>query len=342
MDNTIISALIGAGVAAISIISKDYVLEIIKEKRKTKQTKYQTFKLYSNPIIRSAESLCWRLKEIFEQRGAFLLESESRNEFFEYKYVSTNYRLGVMIGWIRAIYREFAYIDTTESEGNREIENSFLEFQKSLADGQHIELSILKELCNCWNISLSNLSNEKQAKLAVKIEDLLFNIIKDNKIILANKLSKEEQIQLLQSIADTICKTAKCTKINTDVIIETKNRAINEISRNETWIYRDWQNAIGDLMLKNLENSSRRYDLIGYGDFEELFYTGNKWLLRQKRLFDNLNVEIDDRFDARVGQLKRLYKASIAILVVFNQFNEKQETISRESINKLSDFCNKI
>ena len=282
MDKTIISALIGAGVAAISIISKDYVLEIIKEKRKAKQTKYQTFKLYSNPIIRSAESLCWRLKEIFEQRGAFLLENESRNEFFEYKYVSTNYRLGVMIGWIRAIYREFAYIDTTESEGNREIENSFLQFQKSLADGQHIELSILKELCNCWNISLSNLSNENQAKLAVKIEDLFFNIIKGNKIIPANKLSEEEQLQLLQNIVDTICVTAKCTKINTDIIIETKNRAINEISRIETWIYRDWQNAIGDLMLKDLENSSRRYDLIGYGDYEELFYTGNKWLLRQK------------------------------------------------------------
>jgi len=146
----------------------------------------------------------------------------------------------------------------------------------------------------------------------------------------------------LQKIADSICETAKCTKINVNVIVETKNRAINEISRIETWIYRDWQNATGDLMLKSLENSLRRYDLIGYGEFEELFYSENKWLLRLKRLFDNLNVEIDDRFDARVGQLKRLYKASIAILIAFNQFNEKQETISRESINKLSDFCNEI
>ena len=65
-------------------------------------------------------------------------------------------------------------------------------------------------------------------------------------------------------------------------------------------------------------------------------------LTQGERLFDNLNVEIDDRFDARVGQLKRLYKASIAILVAFNQFNKKQETISRVSIDKLSDFCNKI
>lgn len=342
MDSKILSALIGAAVAAISIISKDYFLEIIKENRHAKQTKYHTFKLYANPIIKSTESLCWRLKEIFEQRGAFLMENEPRNEFFEYKYVSTNYRLGVLIGWIRAINREFAYIETTESDGNIEIEHAFLEFQKSLADGQHMELSILKELCNCWHISLSNLSTEGQAKLAVKVEEIVFNMTKDKKTIHANKLPDPEQIQLLQKIADSICQTVKCTKINNAVITETKSRAINEISRIEIWIYRDWQNAIGDLMLKNIEHASRRYDLIGYGEFEDLFYSENKWILRLKRLFNNLNVEIDDRFDARVGQLKRLYKASIKILVAFNQFNEKQETIPIESINNLSDFCKKI
>jgi len=120
MDIEITAALIGAGMAAITILIKDYWLDIIKENRSAKQTKDKTFKLYANPIIRASESLCWRLKEIFEQRGAFLLERNPRNIFFEYKYISTVYRLSVLIGWIRAVYREFAYIDTSNDTGNRE------------------------------------------------------------------------------------------------------------------------------------------------------------------------------------------------------------------------------
>ena len=68
--------------ATITILLKDFWLDKIKEDRKSKQTKEETFKLYANPIIRSTETLCWRLKEIFEQRGAFLLEREPKNVFF--------------------------------------------------------------------------------------------------------------------------------------------------------------------------------------------------------------------------------------------------------------------
>ncbi len=342
MDANVTAALIGAGVAAVSIIGKDYLLDIIKENRKAKQTKHLTFKFYANPIIRASESLCWRLKEIFEQRGAFLLERDPRNDFFQYKYISTVYRLCVLIGWIRAVYREFAYIDTSDSCGNREIENSFISLQKALADGQHMELSILKELANCWNINIDGITNEEQSILAVKLEDIVYNIVKDNKIILTNSLSKEEQVNLLEKISDTICEKGKCAKIPKNIIIENRHKAINEISRIENWIYRDWQNAIGDLMLIPIDNSPRMFDVLGFGEFDQLFSDNNKWLDRIKKLFENLNVEIDDRFDARVGQLKRIYKSTINILSAFNEFNKKQETISEDSLNTLKAFGNKL
>ncbi|MBD3192581.1 MAG: hypothetical protein GF308_18215 [Candidatus Heimdallarchaeota archaeon] len=337
----LLSALIGALVAVISIFIKDHLIVKASEKRKNKQSKLITFKLYANPIIRATETLCWRLKEIFEQRGAFLLEGNPRNTFFQYKYISTIYRLSVLIGWIRAVYREFAYIDTSESKGNRLIENAFMEFQKALADGQHLELSILIELASCWKISLKSLSKEEKAKLAVKLENIVYNIIKDSKIILASKLSDEEQVDLLQKLSDTICNEVHCTEIEQKVIKESQNTAIREISRIETWIYRDWQNAIGDVMLVKIENSPRRYDVIGYGEFEELFEK-NKWIKKVSKLFDNLNVEIDDRMDARVGQLKRVYKAAVGIMEAFNDSNINQETIPENSLNKLTKFANEL
>ncbi len=342
MDSSVIAAFIGAGVAAISILIKDYWLDIIKENRKAKQTKHQTFKLYANPIIRASESLCWRLKEVFTQRGAFLLERNPRNVFFEYKYISTVYRLSVLIGWVRAVYREFAYIDTSDSSGNREIEKAFNSFQVALADGQNMELSILIELAKCWNIDIDSISNEEQAKLAVQMENEVYNVIKDNKITLANNLSEPDQISLLEILSNKICEKVNCPPIPQNVIVENKNKAINEISRIENWVYRDWQNAIGDLMLKEINNSPRMFDVIGYGEFNELLSGDNKWLNRVYALFENLNVEIDDRFDARVGQLKRVYKSVVEILSAFNEFNLKQETIPQESISAHKIFSAKL
>jgi hypothetical protein len=342
LDYRVQAAIIGAIVSILAIFIKDYFFAKINERQKVRQSKLTTLKLYSNPMIRANETLCWRLKEILENRGAFLLNPDSVNEFFEYKYKSTLYRLSALIGWVRAIYREFAYIETSKRATNREIEDAFIEFQSALADGQHTELSILNGLTKYWNIDVSKLSNDDKAKLAIKIEDIIYNKVDTKKVFIANKLSKEEQTSLLCEILDCICDFAECKRINNDFLQESLVKSINEISRIEAWIYRDWQIAIGDFMLKEMHNAPRRYDIMGYGEFEEFFKKENQWILRLKRVFDNLNVEVDDRLDARIGQLKRIYKASLQLLIVFNKVNKDQETISETSIKKLNEFSHKL
>ena len=84
------------------------------------------------------------------------------------------------------------------------------------------------------------------------------------------------------------------------------------------------------------------FDVIGYGDFDLLISDNNKWLERVSTLFEKLNVEIDNRFDARVGQLKRVYKASVEILLAFNSFNTNQETIPSDSLQTLKEFAEKL
>ena len=46
--------------------------------------------------------------------------------------------------------------------------------------------------------------------------------------------------------------------------------ALRCISVKQAWIYRDWQQAIGNLMIREIEGAVRRFDIIGYGDFEAL------------------------------------------------------------------------
>jgi len=129
----------------------------------------------------------------------------------------------------------------------------------------------------------------------------------------------------------------KLRKIPDSILKATKAQAIVEISRQEAWIYRDWQTAIGDLMLVKIHKAIRSYDIIGFGEFEKLFLEGkNIWLERVKSLFSNLNVGIDDRYDGRVVQLKNVYNCSFGLIEAYRKnFKGKVESIRPENFSKL-------
>jgi len=325
-------------VTVIAIFLRDFVLTIFTEKRESSRNKLETFKIYANPIIRAADSLCWRLREIFLQRGAFLLESNGRSEFFQYKYVSTVYRLTVLLGWVRAIQREYAYMDIENLNEGPTIERTLARFQSALADGGHVELSVFKELVKLWGIDTKDVSDRDKALLAVKIEDQIHSTVPNVTFQLSESLSEDQQMYLLENIAKLLSTSLKRTPVPRDVICENKAKAIQEMSRIEAWVFRDWQNAIGDEILVELVGATRRFDVLGFGKFEELFVSPPTWLTRVNRVFENLNVEVDDRFDARVNQLKNIYHAAFVILESFVKLNNEQMTISKESLQTLRTF----
>ena len=99
---TIIGALVGSAIAALvaifTIMVKDYLIPVLAEKREASRTRRLTFKKYANPLIVCSIALLYRLKEVFSNRGQFLLADAPRNEFNRYKYVSTVYRLCALLG----------------------------------------------------------------------------------------------------------------------------------------------------------------------------------------------------------------------------------------------------
>ncbi|WP_133176912.1 hypothetical protein [Terrimonas sp.] len=329
---TLFASIISALIAITIIFINRYF-----EKRKKNSEKYDAIKKYANPLILSLEQLAWRLKEILEFKGAYLLPNAPENGFFKYKFESTVYRLCATLGWIEAAKKEQSYFSGIKVRQHNDIQIAIKAFQKVLADGSHVEVSIIDELIKLYKIEIKIISDNKRALLGVKMEEIVFKYIPSNVKRNVNELSVEKQIDLIKEILDLICLETNQSQIDKTVIQEFRQTSINEISREYCWIYRDWQNAIGESMLKSIQNANRRFDIIGFAEFEEL-KAQNEWLSKPDALFSAIDVSKENRFDSRVSQLKQLFGATSNLIVVLKNLIDKQETISQESIDSLQKF----
>lgn len=334
--NTIISAGIGAVVALLTL----YIDGKRKEKDR-KREEYNIYKSYSKPIIAAAESLAWRLREVLMFNGAYLLPDAPMNGFFKYKFDSTVYRLCYLIGWIRAVQKEHSYIEGISDKQNPKIRKAISSFQKVLADGSHVEVSILEELCKLYNLEEKQISDSIRQKLGVEIEKVVFGFIPDQVKKNVTNLQSEQKLEMISSIMDLISEHTQQNKIEEIQIKQKVNIAIDEIAREFCWIYRDWQNAIGDEMILKLEDGKRYYDVIGFAEFMKR-RNDNEWIQKADNLFANLDVSIDDRFDTRVSQVKRIYVSLVELITVLNETIEDEEGISSSGLQILTELKTKL
>lgn len=340
---TIVGTLIGASmtavIAVLTIIFKDYFLPILAEKRLSGSKRMQSFKEYSNPLILSSISFLYRIKEIFG-RGHFLLDETPKNNYNEYKYLSTLYRLCTLLGWIRAIKIELSYIEVKNTKEFEKIDAALNNFEKSLADGEHIELSRLEHLCEIWNLDFKNISVTDKKYLGTEIENLIDKATFKESIETPKDLDNSSKKIVARSICDLICNKSGNAILNDIVLEENLNVSIQEMSRIESWIYRDWQSAIGDLIIKtNNSGQKRKYDVISYLEFEDLCFNGDnnskKWLKRVETLFINLDVAVEDRFDARKQQLKNTYNSVVALIEVFSFVSNSNVDLTKKALKNL-------
>ena len=202
------------------------------ENKKSKKEKYNTVKKYANPIIFALEQLAWRLKEILEFNGADLLPNAPMNGYFKYKFDSTVYRLNAVLGWIHAAKKEQSYIEGTKIQHNEKIQRSIYEFQRRLADGSHVDVSILGDLGKLFNLNWDKLEDNKKALIGVELETIVFNYIPDNVKKNVGNLSKEVQIEMLQKIMDFICADTTRLKLNERLLKERERRLLTRYQEN--------------------------------------------------------------------------------------------------------------
>ncbi|NET32106.1 MAG: hypothetical protein F6K19_08890 [Cyanothece sp. SIO1E1] len=333
---TLISSVISA-LIALSVVG----INRIQTNRKIRKEKYDAVKMYANPIVLACEQLAWRLKEILEFNGIYLLPDAPTNGFFKYKFDSSVYRLCAVIGWIYAAKKEQSYIQSLKFSHHKEIQSKIYQFQRTLADGSHVEVSIIDDLINLYDLQQGDLSDQKKGLIGVELERIVFTYIPDNVKRNVKGLDKNDQIKMVTEILDYLCDKTQQSKLDIDVIEKKVSIAVKEISREYCWIYRDWQSAIGEIMIEKIENASRRFDVIGFPEFQQE-HESNEWLKKVDGLFSSLDVSIDDRFDSRVQQLKQLFGNTVELIEVFKSLVKKQETILDKSYEDLSRFKSEI
>ncbi len=272
------------------------MLPIFQRRTSQKEERIKLYESYALPLTEAARDLFYRLNEIVvDKRFDFLIVGEPQTTFNKYKYISTLYRIAALIGWIRAIRREQSYLAQPEMFSGVELHSQFNEFDKALADGPHVEVHIVTNLCRLWSISPPS-DNKTISLIAARCNTLRHKVLAAAglpDITLFNQLEPDVRISSLRQVAEMLSRALSVQAPNELILRETQDRATHILSPRQAWIYRDWQKAIGDLMLRPLDNAQRRFEVIGYDEFETRHLAGDRWLKELEGIISNLNFEVE-------------------------------------------------
>lgn len=337
LDVQIQTGLIAAVATLIGIALKDFVLQKVEERNKAKRLALDVYRNYADPIASAASSLFWRLREILvnEGRGSFLKTSGSDTQFDRYKYESTLYRLAAMIAWLRAYRRELTFFSLSDADKLSSLRDSINSFEKALSDGDKVEVQRVRSISELWDIPLPSDKSELSA-VGVAVEQVLKSELHANNADLASSLNEGVQMRLCRSVADTLTSRMRIDPIEDKIVQETLHRAVLSLSIREAWVYRDFQSGIGDLMIQRVSGGARQYEVIGFGDFEDILLSGeeknSRWISRLNRIVDRLDVSGADRYDARVQLLEETFLSTIRLLCVLAQIDPRRGSVAPDAL----------
>jgi len=336
-----------AALVAISVgFLKDLIFWYWKESYEIKKTEINIFRAYAKPLAVASESLFWRLVEVLytEGRGDFLYNKSNRTDFEEYKFKSTIYRLAALLGWLRAFRNELSYSVIFGVKKTTKFESSISDFKSALADGPHVEFKVLEKVAKIWNIDLPS-DTKSLESIAISGTNLLKPKFKDHGVNSIKELPETEQQNLCKSLSVVICDKLNINKISDSVLDETKYRIIECLSIREAWIYRDWQDGIGDLMIRESKFGNRNFEVIGYYDFEENFLGNDskyeRWVKRLESLFDELDISGKNKLDFRKSQLEKLLLSTASLLLTLSEVESNHTYISNKTKKKATEFIQK-
>lgn len=278
-------------------------------------------KVYADPLLFSLTALVYRLHNIFQGNDRFLTQQSSQNEYHEYLFRSTLYRLCAVLGWLRAVNRELAGMEISNQEAYNRVSQAIKEFEEALVKNPLLAESRLRFLLRLWKIDSEALTGADFSELAATIDRMVWDALHEQNVSFAHELDDGQQKLLLHKMARQITAVAEIETFDPDIVIRKQQSSIQALSRVESWLYRDWQAAIGDMMLVPSRHNERRFEVIGYSRFEDIYLDhlaedkpDNRWLARAERLFGNLDLSRSEVFDARGRQLRHICSAAVCLV----------------------------
>lgn len=321
MQSQIVPAVIALVGVLAGVLVRDVVMTLVAVRRKRTdeladrgrdetKARIDLIRRYSLPVRAAAESLRIRLDEFIEKRPYYFSSSTPVSEFVAYKRLSTLYRVAALLGWIRAFQRERILLDPEDQAGVSSLEK----IASALADGQHVESHRLSELCALWNVAPE--TDRDGERLAAEIDAILRASLVQERCLTAAQLEPPQRLALAETCARSLRARLRAD-IPGELVSATVDQAVVLFGIREAYLYRDWQAAIGDLMIRDVSGSARRFDVIGFGQFESRYLTAysgeasedRRWFERLERLFLDLDMGKTGVFDARREQVGRLKEA---------------------------------
>jgi len=294
-------AVIGAATAVAVMIVRDLGLKILEEHRLRRRSADQVFRRYLAPLACAVVALMYRFREFLGETryGYFRPEANaSASRFDNYKRVSTYYRVAAVLGWIRAIRRELSYQDLTVHK-YKELNDVVRRFEDNLADGQDVEIDGLRGLCGLWGLPVP----EDASHVAAKVSLYTTRLVHSRSCEVATELDASAQIELLRAVWQMLANG----DAPDSTLEETQEAAVRRLATRQAWLYRDWQAAIGDMVLKALDTNPRAFDVMGFLEFEDAANDDQRkvWVSRIAAIFECLDLEAGNKqFDARPMTLK--------------------------------------
>ena len=288
------------------------------------------------PLTSACEKLIWRFKEVFiDSRHQWLMSNTLPISYNEHKRISTLYRIATLLGWIRAINLELNSLAQGASGFKTPLATAISTFQSALADGPHTELRRLEQLCNSWNLDIASKSLSEKESLAVDLEIEYYRVagskLKEDPDYLLD-LNDEHKLECCTALAQFPSEKLKVKSLSSDFIKERAQSALESLAYQESLIYREWQEAIGDAMLVAEPSSIRRFRTIGYADFIKLLRTKSPWISAFKTSIDDINFAVIDKRDVRRQQLKKISGAAADMLSAIAE-TEDRDLVAEEALS---------
>jgi hypothetical protein len=151
--------LITALITTLNVVVKNW-LDRRAARAQQSESARDTYRRYAEPLSAAAQSLYYRLRELFEFSGAHYLTASPMTEYEQYKALSTQFRLAALLGWIAALERELLLVDQQSDRSVACMRKAVQEVQSALAEGGHVEFDRVDLLNEIWRVLESDAEAE--------------------------------------------------------------------------------------------------------------------------------------------------------------------------------------
>jgi hypothetical protein len=328
MNQEVLTALIGTAAGVILAIISSLVIPLFLKRQEKVEQRRSIHEKYAQPLAADAVDLLWRLDEIlFKGRAQYLREDAPPTPFNVYKRISTCYRIAAVLGWVRAIEVEQSYLFFGQDGSVDDLRKAVAQLESALADSPHVEVYVLRGVAEAWEIPLPDDAAEVARVAAcgnAEMQHVLTEFGLQRYRDLA-ALEEWQQREVVRRMATAVTGALGRPPVDDAVLAATRRQAIDRIAVRQAWIYRDWQQAIGTLMIRQIEDAARRYDVLDYGTFERLFSDEQSdqrvWMRRLEAIVVGVDPACPEPGDFRVDQLRALARAVASLVCAIERLD---------------------